>query len=669
LDLNYSASAEGDPMRLVRLALIFLLFSWTPAWGADFYVSSKGNDRNAGTLAKPFATLERARAAARAAKGNGPVTVWLLAGTYILEHTFRLTAEDSGTIYQAYRNAPVRLLGGRPIRGFRRVTDSAVLQKLDPAARGKVVALDLKAQGITNFGELTARGFSRPTHVAGLELFFQDKPMQLARWPNRDWAKTADVTKGKEDRFQYEGDRPARWAGLNDVWVHGYWTWDWADSYEKVKSIGTASHEIVTYPPHGVYGYAKGKRYYALNILEELDEPGEWYLDRASGVLYFWPPAPLKQGEAAVSLLEDPLLALEGASNVTLRGFTLEYARGDAVEVRGGAGNQIVRCVIRNIGNVGINIASGERQSVSRCDISQTGDSAVILAGGDRPTLTPAGNSVEDCDIHEFGRWVRTYTPGVLISGVGNRIEHNRIHDSPHCAILLSGNEHHIEFNEIHHVALETHDVGAFYLGRNYTERGTVVRYNYFHHLGTGSVKPEDLVQAVYLDDCASGTLVYGNVFYRAGRSVLIGGGRDNTIENNIFVEGTPAVHVDARGLGWASFWFNGKDNTLIEGLKAMHYKEPPYSTRYPQLLSLYEEPDTAVPKGNDIVRNVSYGGKWLDLLDGMTDKIIHLQDNFIDGDPGFVDAARANFQLRDDSPVFKLGFKRIPIEQIGPRL
>ena len=114
-------------------------------------------------------------------------------------------------------------------------------------------------------------------------------------------------------------------------------------------------------------------------------------------------------------------------------------------------------------------------------------------------------------------------------------------------------------------------------------------------------------MQAVYLDDCASGTLVYGNVFYRAGRAVMIGGGRDNTIENNIFVECPIAVHVDARGLGWAKFWFNGKDNTLIDGLKAMHYKEPPYSTRYPQLVTLFEDPDTAVPKGNSIVRNVSY--------------------------------------------------------------
>src|SRR5208337_5348887 len=117
-------------------------------------------------------------------------TVWIRGGTYLVPRTFGLTAEDSGTAYQAYRNETVRLIGGRPIHGFRRVSDPAVLRRLDAAARRKVVALDLRAQGITNFGDLTARGFGRDVRPAALELFFQGKPMQLARWPNRDWAKT-----------------------------------------------------------------------------------------------------------------------------------------------------------------------------------------------------------------------------------------------------------------------------------------------------------------------------------------------------------------------------------------------------------------------------------------------------------------------------------------------
>ena len=475
----------------MRFVLILLTLCAVPAWGADFYVSTKGNDQNPGTLRQPFATLERAREAARAS--HRPATVWLRRGTYSRAHSFRLTAEDNGTVYQAYQDENVRLVGGHALAHAHKVTDAAILTRLDPAARGKVVVFDLKSQGIANFGELTPRGYARPVHAAGLELFFADKPMTLARWPNHDWARVAGVRKGQNDRFIYEGDRPARWAASDDVWVHGYWQWDYAEACDRVKSIDTAAREIITDAPHGYDGYSPGKRYYAFNVLEELDEPGEWYLDRKSGLLYFWPPAPLRSGTAMVSLLEEPLIVLDGASQVTLRGLTLECARADGIDIRGGAGDRVEHCTVRNLGNVGINVASGDHHTISRCEISQIGESAVILQGGNRPTLTAAGNALEDSDIHDYGRWVRTYTPGCLLGGVGNRVVHNCFHDSPHCAILLHGNDHLIEFNEIHHVALETHDVGAFYVGRDYSERGNIVRYNYFHHLGREGVRAQGL--------------------------------------------------------------------------------------------------------------------------------------------------------------------------------
>jgi hypothetical protein len=654
----------------MRLALVILLVLFSaPVYGADYYVSVKGKDSNPGTLRKPFATLERARDAARGSRAGGPVTVWIRGGTYVMSRSFRLTAEDSGTVYQAYQNETVRLLGGKAIHGFKKVTDRAILARLAPAARAKVVVADLKAQGITNFGELTARASQQPGHPAALELFFDGKPMQLARWPNSGWVKIVRVQKDQGDRFQYEGDRPAHWAAAEDVWVHGYWAEDYEDSYVKVKSIDTAAHEIVTDTPNEVYAYTKGHRYYALNILEELDEPGEWYLDRKSGLLYFWPPAALRHGEADVSLLEEPIITLDGASNVTFRGLNLECTRGDAIVIRGGAGNRVASCTIRNTGNAGVRVESGERQSISACEISYTGENGVYLAGGDRKTLTPGGSSVEDCDLHNFSRSVMSYTPGIEIFGVGNRVAHNHIHDAPHFGIMLHGNDHVVEFNEFDHLVLETHDAGAFYIGHDYSERGNVVRYNYFHHLGRDGVKPKDMVQGVYLDDCASGVVVYGNVFYRAGRAVQIGGGRDNIVENNVFVECDPCISVDARGLNWAKIWFNGKDNTLINDLKAMNYQQPPYSVRYPQLIRLFEDPNTAMPLGNSIVRNVSYSCvKWIDYQDKLTDKTIHVQDNFTEGDPGFVDSAHGNFQLRDDSPAYKLGFKPIPMEQIGPR-
>jgi len=276
-----------------------------------FYVAPNGNDDWSGKLAEPnaegddgpFATLERARDEIRKLKQagllpEGGVTVWLRGGSYPLADTFELTAEDSGTpealiIYRAYPDEEVRLIGGVEIPGaaFQPVSDTAVLNRLDPAARGEVLQVDLKAQGVTDFGEVIAEGKQ-------LELFFQDRPMTLARWPNEDFVNIVDVvggapydirgTKGdKIGKFVYEGDRPQRWAQETEVWLHGYWFWDWADQRQKVESIDTENHIISLVPPYHTYGYRKGQWYYVFNVLAELDMPGERYLDRETGILYF----------------------------------------------------------------------------------------------------------------------------------------------------------------------------------------------------------------------------------------------------------------------------------------------------------------------------------------------------------------------------------------------
>ncbi|MBN1492259.1 MAG: right-handed parallel beta-helix repeat-containing protein, partial [Phycisphaerae bacterium] len=261
-------------------------------------------------------------------------------------------------------------------------------------------------------------------------------------------------------------------------------------------------------------------------------------------------------------------------------------------------------------------------------------------------------------------RTSRTYRTAVNANGVGCRIAHNLIHDAPHMALGLSGNEHLIEFNEVHNVCKETDDAGAFYMGRDWTWRGNVIRYNYFHHIGR--FKSHVGTQAIYLDDWASGTTVFGNVCYEVFRAVLVGGGRNNTIENNIFVNCDIAVHVDSRGLGWAKYYFDSTDNTLVDRLAAVPYKEPPWSTRYPELLTLYAD-EPALAKYNKVVRNIAVDNKkWLALQNGLTDAVVEITDNVVDIDPHFVDVDHQDFRLRPDSPALKMGFKPIPVDKIG---
>ena len=378
---------------------------------------------------------------------------------------------------------------------------------------------------------MTSRGFARP-HVAGLELFFGDRPMTLARWPNRGWAHVGAATPAKAtDEFAFAGDRPARWAKSPDAWVYGYWTYDWADSYEHVASIDMATHTIHTDPPTPPYGYKAGQRWRVVNVLEELDEPGEWYLDRSTGILYFWPPADIHSAETVVSIMDTPLLATQGASYLQFRDLRFEVTRGDGIVITGGTHDIVSHCVIANIGNRAVSIVGGSNNGVEDSEIRDTGDGGILLEGGDRKTLTPGGHFAVRNHIHDFSRWARTYSPAIQLRGVGNRVVGNTIDHAPHNAILVAGNDHLIEGNDIHSVAMETGDVGAYYLGRDWTERGNTVRGNFFHNLGTGDVN------AVYLDDCASGSIITDNVIRGAHRGVMIGGGRDNLIAGNKFLD------------------------------------------------------------------------------------------------------------------------------------
>ncbi len=707
----------------------------------SLHVSPAGDDRNAGTEDKPFATLPRAQRALRELRQRKPqasLELVLVAGTYLLDKPLVLTRQDSGAaggghtaVRAASDDRETRLIGGRRIGGFKPVTDKAVLTRLPEPARGKVVQTSLKDQGITDYGELTPRGFGKTTKKGHLELFFDGQRMPLAGWPNEGWA-TLGWAPGKQpaklppkgqrpitkDHFFYEGDRPSRWLTAEDLWVHGYWKQDWADGYVKVKAIDPTQRRIDTHEPHGVYGCVPGQRWRALNLIEELDAPGEWWLDRKTGVLYFWPPSPVEKAEVIVSMLDGPIILVDNASRVRLASLTLECSRGNGVEVRGGRDVLLLRCTIRDLGGSGVVVDGGDVHSVAGCHIHDVGEAGIQLRGGDRKTLQPAGHSARRNHIHHYAQWCRTYRPAVGVSGVGNTVQRNLIHDGPHVGIQLGGNDHLIELNEIHHVALETGDtgvfykqgvgvalsgvgcrashnlihdcprfaflfggndhliefneihsvctdtgdVGAFYMGRDWTARGTVIRHNYFHDIHGLNMG----ANAVYLDDAASGITVEGNIFRDVNRAAFIGGGRDNRVADNVFVDCKVAVHVDARGLGWAAEHVaRGGGWRMYEKLRSVAYDKPPYSERYPELARILEG-DPRVPLGNVIERNLCTRSTWLE-LPGVKREWLTIRNNLTEEDPRFIDPAKGDFRLREDSPAWKLGFVRIPVERIGP--
>jgi hypothetical protein len=647
---------------------------------ADFYVATGGNDANPGTQQRPFQTIEHARDAVRqqiehSTASQGPITVGIAAGTYRLEKTIELGSHDSGAaqaevIYRAEPGAEVRLSGGRqiPPDAWKPAADPAVSNRLDPAARGKVLQADLKALGVTNLGGVPPGGTQA-------NLYFNDRPLVLARWPNEGFVKVGELRGGHPinswgligdsvGKFTYDGDRAQRWVDESDLWLFGYWFWDWSEDYHRVASIDTKTHTMAVRPPFHHYGYRKGQRYFALNALIELDSPGEWYVDRRSGTLYLWPPESVEKARIVFSTLESPLLRLKNVSHVRLRDLTIETTRGNGIEIDGGRNVCLAGCTIRNIGNTGVVLTEGRHNGLQSCDLYHIGDFAVRIKSGDRRTLSPAENYVVNCHIHHFAEAKQPYRGAVQLHGVGNRVAHCLIHDGPHMTIdFFLGNDCLMELNEIHDVCLETGDVGVFSTGRDWTARGNVIRYNFVHHVnGPG----QEGTNGVYLDDNAAGMTVFGNVIYKTHRAILIGGGRDHTVENNLLLDCHESLQIDNRGMNWCGDSV-GPGGVMRKLLAEMPYQTPPWSQRYPQLLTLLsDEPGT--PKYDVVRNNVVWRSKPMNLAKEVV-KFGTVTDNLTTNDDlGFQDVGRMDFRLRDDSIVLRKlpKFQKIPFEKIG---
>lgn len=633
------------------------------------YVSPFGATDGKGTASSPYSTMEQARDAIRGMKRDGGlpvggVTVILGRGTHERVKPFELTKEDSGTpqapiVYRAQVPGTARVVGGHLIKDFKALTDSDARDKITRQARENVLQADLRAAGLTDYGELTERGFGRPTRQAQMELFFESRPMTLARWPNGEYAKIAGLPDGKDGRrFNYDGEQPRRWIEEPDGWVYGYWYHDWADTYLKIDNIDIEKHIIQTTNKHN-YGLRRGHRWFALNLLSELDSPGEYYIDREKGTLYFWPPSPLADNHPIVSVA-DTLVTAKDVSHVTLRGIVFEVCRGTALTFSGASNVQVVACTIRNTGNGGLSI-SGQDSAVIGCDVYHNGDGGISLRGGDRKTLTPAHLIAENNYIHDFSRWCHTYRAAIGGGSCGIVARNNLIHDGPHSGIMIGGNDNLIEFNEMHSVLWDTGDCGAFYSGRDWTARGTQIRYNYWHHIKGPGVYGG---KGVYLDDQLSGYKIFGNVFYKVTEAVFIGGGDDNTVDNNIFIDCNPAVHIDARGLGWQKEATDDPKGTLRSRFRSMPVTSELWRKRYPNLASTLED-DPGTPKRNRIIRNICLGGKWED-LHKPTLKYQTVENNLILPDPIPISGDKLSIDLKSLPSPPPEGFQPIPTEKIG---
>lgn len=706
---------------IVNLLLIALLFTGCSIRKEKlFYVSTQGSADNPGTKEQPFKTLLQAQNAIREYKTSTgkskKITVIIQPGTYKFKNTLRFQKADSGIdsldriTFKAEKPGKVFFTGGESIDPIhvKPAKNSPLSRIFIKDNRDSIYFINLQALGITDYGELAQHGFSIAINPVAMELFVNDKPMHLARYPNDSLISVLEVLdpgstprtgdmSNRGGTFRYASERPSQWQHTNDAWLHGYFATGYADDNIKVKRIDTSKQLVSLVQPH-LYGIqssldekfwaAEHRKFCFSNLPEEIDMPGEYYLDRSLGILYFYPPVVEEIKKIQVSVLKQPMVSFINASNITFDGITFECTRGMAIYLEGGENVIIKNCTFRNLGTVavfngqgvdgtekpihnftGIPVSekvgnlkahmydnttwdrqAGENHLIDNCKIYQTGTGGIVLSGGNRLTLQRGNNTVINCDIHQFNRLNKTYCPGIHIDGVGNKVISTRIYDAPNMGIALFGNEHLVKNCILENVCVEANDMGALYIDRDPSERGNKVIGCVFNENGKTN---EQSVSAIYLDDGICGMYIAKNIFRKTGKgyfsAIYVGGGSDNIVKSNLFIDTKSAYNIEGRQTEAQEKHHEQKlapGGIYHKRLMAVNYDEEPWRSAYPELLAYFEDKDT--PKDNPFDNNVIIRSTTFETRTAMDrDKFIFENLELNDGN---LSEYRSNLQKRMDS-------------------
>ncbi len=705
---KHSVINKGDyTLSTVVLLVLLTMFSCSNAIKeTTYFVSVSGNNQNIGSKTEPFATLEKALAVIAERRKNGDTSflkIIISKGTYSIKNTFYIDKSLSNISIETNEHDKVVFTGGKSI------PVTLIEVNPDKNKRLKRCLVDLRKSGITDYGKISNVGFARPYQIIWGELFLNDRPMHLARYPNKGMIPMGSVLdagsiprnndfSNRGGVIRYDSLRINKWAKQKDIWMAGYFKWGYADDMVKIASIDTVEQTIKTASPT-LYGFGNGmpvQKWYGVNVFSELDDDGEYYLDRNRGIIHFVTAADTIKS-LDFSILQSPFFNIEGTANFSISGITFKCSRGIGIALCNSENVLIKDCVFMNLGSLGITVGKGIEpfkeyrhdgtgksksgilgnlnehlyahstfnregginNKIRGCLFYNLGAGGVSLGGGNRLTLKRGNNQVENCRFYNINRIEKSYRPAVALYGVGNIISHCEISNTPSMAILMHGNNHTIEYNYFHDVCLDADDQGAIYYGRDPSELGSVIRYNYFEN-----IPDVRNTCAVYHDDGACGTTVTCNVFFMAGKwNVLIGGGSYNTYTNNIFIETKFGIHVDNRLQNWAKKSLE-KGGIFEQRLNAIKYRFPPYGLRYPFLKTYFRE--AALPTNNLFEKNVFVRVETP--VDG-NKEWLEFKNNFITNDDvGFTDYKKHIFSLRSTSVVFKKipGFKPVEFSKTG---
>ena len=663
------------------------------------FVSPDGRDNFSGTLSRvnrqrsdgPVASILHARDMVRMMKKNNggkltrPINIVLRAGTYWLADSFELTPDDSGTAefpitYSAYQGETPVLSAGRLVRDW---------------GKTKLNGYDVWAANLPRLKDAV-----NPFH----EFWVNGQRRVLARSPNSgyflagpvpDLMKTTPLGEGQTN-FHYKDQDLKNLPDIADADVVLMSLW--AESHLPVESVDETEH-LVKFTKATVHKMAPDDKYFIEGAAELLDEPGEWYFDRKTATLYYYPVS----GEAMLSTafvipLHSHVMRLAGDTvkgdfieHVTFRGITFAnsewYVPRDTPQIKGmkpagfnqaewgvpGAisGQGVHDCVfdhctIAHAGNYGIELGGGcVGNKITYCTMTDLGAGGIKI-GETKVHLANAEqtgqNEISDCTIADCGKTFPSAIGIWLGQTAQNLISHNDIHGLWYTGISIgwtwgygseSAHDNLVEFNHVHHIGTYADgvepilsDMGAIYtLGK---QPNTLIRNNLFHDIaglrygGWG----------IYFDEGSSGVVAENNLVYRTTHAGFHQHyGENNIVRNNIFAFGRDSQIRRTRVEDHLSFTFEKNlvywdGPTLLDGNWSKFNVAFDYNTYWHV-------------GGEDF----KFGKLTLDEWHkaGLD---VHSQTR----DPGFVDPQHLDFHLKPGAEKDLLGFVPFDVSTAGPR-
>lgn len=708
--------------------------------GQKIFVSAVGDDSGDGSEEEPLRTLEKAIDVANEMREDSDklIEILLREGTYSVTNTIKIInsqKDDSLLKISAYQDEKVTINAGVDIPlSAMSIADSDFTNAIiDKPNTGSVLRYNLKDAQIEDFGEISLRGhLISDEKEAQAELSLNGEVQKLAGWPNGGYTgliKPTDSNEyGKRTKsgiangcsFKVNYDRPSQWSKPEQAWLSGTIGPNYEFDYYPVSRFD--SEEKRVYLSRGALEKYYTEPYYRFeNVPEELDEPGEYYIDRQSGMLYFYPPEDAPKDSVLTITMSTPTLdvsrkapnsmfRIENSKNIVFENLIFKGGRGSAITGKNNSNIKFINCEINSFGENGIRFDASTDITISDCKIHDVGQDGILFVScGNYQTLSPSNIVVSNNDIYNFARLERSYKTGIDFGYrcVGATAANNHIHNGPHAGMIFYGVNNDIYGNEFDNLVTEFSDMDALYCNNSSYpwERGNKIHNNYFHDIGKSSMngRHQINVRAIRTDNRGCGLNIYENLFYNIGDGgngngnngigAITAEGTRNRIFNNLFVDCNEAyfntlqykkIETADDGTLYPNTIINSSGvevaNT-INGAKVADLKKqmekylPVYGKQFPELDKyFYEHPNMSKTNEfkNNMIINIAiplsnFNGTQNEEGFRGSQMLTAASGNYVStSDPGFVSYDNGNLELSSSATLLVEGLPKFEMSSFG---